>query len=196
MSKIIYPGSVVHMAQFAGSIENSTPGATWAIDTYRNDYGLIASINGVVGVDGRVKLPVSQLAAGSYTLEFTMGTGEFFSIPVQSIAEATFIWQADYAAPLTKKPNLREIKFGDGYAQTSPNGINHNPESWDLTFSNMTDIEAMQIVLFLDMMGGYKSFAWVTPSGRKLRFTCKVYGASPNAEDDNSVHATFEQTFL
>jgi phage-related protein len=195
MIKLMYPGSVQNRTNFTYSIEDAVPGATWSADVYQNGV-VVAQYAGTVGADGRAENSTAQLVEGSYVFEFTFSTGEFFSVPVQSLAEATFIWMPDYSVQVSKKPNVRETKFGDGYVQAAPAGLNHNPQSWDLSFSNLTDIESMQIMLFLDSMGGHKSFVWRNPDGRKLRFRCTDYAKTYTEEDNNSVRAKFDQSFI
>ena len=48
------------------------------------------------------------------------------------------------------KPNVRVIKFGDGFEQRLTYGINQNPKQYDLTWENITVENANIIKSFLN----------------------------------------------
>lgn len=195
MIKINYPGSVVHNVGFDWSIEGATPGATWTA-TVVKEGAVHSSANGIIPAGGSAKQYGTALELGQYQIEFTFSTGEFFRVEVESFTEPTFIWQPDWSVQMEHQPQLRTIKFGDGYGQEYPAGINNDPVRMSLNFSALRDIEAVQIMLFLRSMGGYKSFWWTDVNGRKLRYKCKSYARTPARVDDNSVSASFEQAFI
>jgi phage-related protein len=99
-------------------------------------------------------------------------------------------------AQLTKRPKILAASFGDGYTQRTPNGLNSNPASWQLTFNFRTLAASQAFLAFLDALGGTAAFTW-TARGEAVakRWTCKEYGVSeaPGAIWRGS--ATFEQDF-
>ena len=108
---------------------------------------------------------------------------------------AEFTWRPTVGAQADTEPRLLEAKFGDGYVQAVPNGINFMPETWDLTFNNLTDATALAIDTFLRAQGGYITFDWKTPRGVLLKFRCKRWSTVYKEEDQSTVTATFVQVF-
>ena len=62
-----------------------------------------------------------------------------------------------------------EAKFGDGYKQVSPDGINPVLEKWNLVFDPITreDIESIR-GFFRGKVG--QTFTWTNPSGDEKRY--------------------------
>jgi len=60
------------------------------------------------------------------------------------------------------EPVVRTTQFGDGYAQSTGDGINGEKESWPLVFVGVWD-EIGPIVRFLREHKGYRSFKWQNP---------------------------------
>jgi phage-related protein len=60
------------------------------------------------------------------------------------------------------EPVVRTTQFGDGYAQSTGDGINSEKESWPLVFVGVWD-EIKPIVKFLREHKGYRSFKWRNP---------------------------------
>ncbi|MGJ0578229.1 phage tail protein [Xenorhabdus bovienii] len=60
------------------------------------------------------------------------------------------------------EPIVRSVQFGDGYKQTSGDGINTQRESWPLSFVGaLSDIQP--IIAFLREHQGWRSFKWRNP---------------------------------
>lgn len=107
----------------------------------------------------------------------------------------TFTWKPDYSAARRNDARLDEAKFGDGYSQRSPNGINTLMEAWDLSFTLRTKVEITEIVTFLETQKGAYSFDWVTPTGATRKFICRSWSDSYNHDGDCALSATFERVF-
>ncbi|MGA9618978.1 MAG: phage tail protein [Serratia proteamaculans] len=74
----------------------------------------------------------------------------------------TFDYPSRYGASGEFEPKVRETPFGDGYKQTTGDGINSENESWPLTFTGpWSFIEP--IIKFLREHKGYRSFKWRNP---------------------------------
>ncbi|WP_038188352.1 phage tail protein, partial [Xenorhabdus bovienii] len=56
----------------------------------------------------------------------------------------------------------RSVQFGDGYKQTSGDGINSQRESWPLSFVGAL-FEIEPIIAFLREHQGWRSFKWRNP---------------------------------
>jgi phage-related protein len=63
----------------------------------------------------------------------------------------------------SKSNRVLKADFGDGYSQTSLDGVNTVEESWELSFDNYFKADIDTIVAFLDSQASYKSFYWTPP---------------------------------
>jgi phage-related protein len=88
-------------------------------------------------------------------------------------------------------------KFGDGYGQDAPAGLNERMQVWSYQASNIDVEVADAIEAFLEDGLGYKRFAWTPP--RKtvaLTFKCTAYSYTlGDVVGQASISATFEQVF-
>jgi phage-related protein len=109
---------------------------------------------------------------------------------------STFTWSVDVNPTQTKKPQVNNIKFGDGYSQRVSHGINTNPQIWELSFANREESEANAIDSFFDSMAGVTPFDW-TPPGQSTskKFVCQTWTKVPGNGNMYSITATFEQVF-
>lgn len=114
---------------------------------------------------------------------------------------ADFTWLPDYkAAEEDTKPTIMVSKFGDGYEERRPEGLNNLPRTFNLTFTrNKTEIDA--IVAFLRSKGGYQKFSFVPPpddpaTGTTINVVCSDPWKR-NQLDYNivSLSATFREVF-
>ncbi|EFE93949.1 phage tail protein [Serratia odorifera] len=60
------------------------------------------------------------------------------------------------------EPQVRSTPFGDGYVQSTGDGINSEKESWPLSFVGPWE-EIQPIIAFLRSHKGYRSFKWRNP---------------------------------
>lgn len=106
----------------------------------------------------------------------------------------TFTYVPTWGAARKHKPRILKAQFNDGYAQRAADGINNDPQVWDLTFDvNPTDAAA--IMAFLSARGGHEPFDWTTPNGTTLRFVCEEFSESIGDFGTYTVTAAFEQDF-
>lgn len=74
----------------------------------------------------------------------------------------TFDFPARVGAVGEFEPVVRSVQFGDGYKQTSGDGLNAQRESWPLSFmGSLSDIQP--IMAFLREHQGWHSFKWRNP---------------------------------
>jgi len=97
------------------------------------------------------------------------------------------------SATLEVAPNLYSAKFGDGYEQAAPQGINYLPQKWSLVFnSNVSNVKT-----FLETLGGYQSFHWTPPNASSpLAFVCKSWSEQDTPGGVRTLNCTFEQRFV
>ncbi len=197
MNILVYPGVVLAGQAYNWRIQNAAPNADYAYQVFSEGSGIANNGIGSVGIDGTATITAIPLALGVYEVQiYFPDTKEAYIIPVQSIANMEFIWRPDAQANSARKPSVNSIQFGDGYAQTYPSGLNNIKHEWALNFTNLSDIECMQIDLFLTQMKGATPFLWKDAQGRKLRYLCADWGVNFGGEDSNSINAQFIQTFL
>ena len=71
-----------------------------------------------------------------------------------------FDYAPSWNSKIQRKPKVLVADFGDGYTQRTANGINHNKEEWNLSFTKRKDTEADAIEAFLETQGGSTAFLW------------------------------------
>lgn len=107
-----------------------------------------------------------------------------------------FDWVPTYGAELGVTPALLTAKFGDGYSQDTPDGINNQMEVWGLTFTKFPDV-ADDIINFLKRQAGAKRFWWTPPRyPEPLKWvTSGKFGKVETNAGYVTVTVTFEQRF-
>ena len=61
------------------------------------------------------------------------------------------------------EPKIVSAKFGDGYEQRRPAGINTQHHMWTLTMRNIDGETATEVVAFLSARNGVEIFNWTPP---------------------------------
>lgn len=109
----------------------------------------------------------------------------------------TFSFAPSYGSSAVRKPRLRTITFGDGYEEVARDGINHNPRSFNLQFTKLTNVEAAAISDFLEARGGSESFLWTPwpPYDTIGLFRCKEWNNTPDEYNSVTITAVFEEKF-
>ena len=88
----------------------------------------------------------------------------------------TFTWPPDNGAKESHEPSRREVRFGDGYGQRSPNGLNPDMPLWKgLSWSGRSASEISDIVAFLDAQGSVEPFNWTPPGRTSGLYICPVW---------------------
>lgn len=107
-----------------------------------------------------------------------------------------FIWSPSYGARKTHKPRVLSSSFGDGYGQRMGDGINRDPERWDLQFSvRRDDQDGNAIDAFLKARGGVEPFYFYTPFNRVGLFICREWSRDRSGPKFAGLTATFEEVF-
>ncbi|WP_439444434.1 phage tail protein [Xanthomonas translucens pv. translucens] len=105
----------------------------------------------------------------------------------------TFRWRPTTESSGKATGAVRRAKFGDGYAQTAPDGINSVTRSYSLSFTGMKP-QMAEIVSFLEAHVG-RSFFWTPPFGGQGYYQCDEFSDTNNGGLVFTITATFEQTF-
>lgn len=83
----------------------------------------------------------------------------------------TFTWKTERDVQPTIDYKVITAQFGDGYAQTSSDGINNKSEQYAVKI-NVYEEEAKKVKAFFDRHQGWKSFFWTPPLGTIGLYTC------------------------
>ncbi len=75
-----------------------------------------------------------------------------------------FTYRPDYGLNERTQPSLDVSKFGDGYEQVAPAGLNHMLRVWDVSFSDRDQTEIEAIKDFLRARGGVEVFEFPVPN--------------------------------
>lgn len=102
-----------------------------------------------------------------------------------------FTWVYSYGVQIEVTPRVLEAKFGDGYSMRAEDGLNTVPEEWSVSFDNLEDIDANDIMTFLRAQKGVYPFLWTNPEGVQRLYICKTFSRSQDDEDHNAVKAKF-----
>lgn len=98
----------------------------------------------------------------------------------------------------TNKPTLKlkTAEFGDGYTQTTRDGLNHIRRSLSVKWETLIPAEADVILNFFIAHGGDTPF-WYTPSDETtpVKWTCKEWDDTREKAGFRTITATFTQDF-
>lgn len=95
---------------------------------------------------------------------------------------------------LTRKPQVRSARYGDGYEARWGSGLNPDLRQWTLRFEGLWLTGIKPIDDFLTARGGREAFTWTPPVGAVGIFVCREWklryldGLGP-------VHAALEGVF-
>lgn len=104
----------------------------------------------------------------------------------------TFHWKIKPGMTVNSEPRVTAVKYGDGYEQRKPAGINTDLKKYGVTFSVTRD-DARYLEGFLARHGGYKAFLWTPPYlYRPIKVVCRKWSNTVNARRVD-YNAEFEQ---
>ena len=103
----------------------------------------------------------------------------------------------DYGAQKTSQPNVRTVRFLDGFEQRLTFGLNQNPKVWNLSFVNLTETDSDTIETFLDARADDgASFDWQPPgSSTSYKWVCPSWTKTIPYANMATINATFRQVF-
>lgn len=104
----------------------------------------------------------------------------------------TFGWQPSKNVRKSVKPRVREVRFGDGYRQRVPDGLNTVLSAWSVTFAARSAAEADAIEAFLATKGGAIAFLFAI-SGTPVSVTCSEWERTTERHNNHTITATFQQ---
>jgi phage-related protein len=107
-----------------------------------------------------------------------------------------FVWLPDLGGKESTKFDVTHIKFGDGYSQRIPNGINGEITNWPLRFSG-PHADIIPIRNFLKAMMGKDSFEWTNPFSETGLYIVKefTYERPEQHPGIGVINAEFERVY-
>ena len=105
--------------------------------------------------------------------------------------------EPSYGFTKTKRPNVRTIKFGDGYEHRLTFGLNQDPMVLSVPFNNITTTDATTIEDFLAARAiDNASFDFTAPGeSSSFKFKCESYKKVLSVPNRASITAEFTQVF-
>ena len=101
-----------------------------------------------------------------------------------------------YGASKQNEPKMKQVRFGDGYAQVIRYGLNQNPKQWNLRWE-VSETDADTIETFLDARAADgATFDW-TPldSSTAYKWRCFSWNKAIPYLNRAQINATFTQFF-
>tara|TARA_R100001440_G_scaffold65276_1_gene86094 strand:+ start:184 stop:525 length:342 start_codon:yes stop_codon:yes gene_type:complete len=101
-----------------------------------------------------------------------------------------------YGTKKTSSPNIRVIRFGDGYEHRVSFGLNQDPKIYDLVFS-VSETDSDTIETFLDARAKDAASFTFQPPGESssFKFVCEKWDKSIPFLNRAIIQATFRQVF-
>lgn len=84
-----------------------------------------------------------------------------------------------------------KVQFGDGYSQSTPQGINNETGRWNISVAGYAS-EVQPIVDFIRAKKGAESFFWTPPLTPTGYYECVDYTITPNGGAHYTISAVFE----
>lgn len=104
-----------------------------------------------------------------------------------------FIWIPSYGSAVSTKPNVKVVKFGDGYEQRVAVGLNTALRKWEVTFASRANETADTIEAFFEARGALEWFNWTPPHGAAGQWVCREWAAQKTGPLTRTVTATFDE---
>lgn len=106
----------------------------------------------------------------------------------------TFTWKAEVATSGDGTFDVSSAKFGDGYSQDVPNGLNSESQNWSVQIKGRSD----EVQPALDFIRDHKgvSFLWKPPLSSTVKyFKCKKYSCNDEGGAYWTLTLNFEQGY-
>jgi len=101
-----------------------------------------------------------------------------------------------YGVQKRSAPNVRTVRYGDGFESRFTMGLNQDPKTYNLTFQ-VSETDADTIETFLDARAAdFASFDFTPPGeGSSSKFVCETWSKSIPYLNRATIQATFREVF-
>lgn len=110
---------------------------------------------------------------------------------------APFDWVESASTSLDEQPRVKATRFGDGYEEREPDGLNPITQKWDVVFRDVDDDIATDMVEYFRAAAGVDSFGW-TPLWHTAEIKVVARSWRRTQSDTwgkSDITAVFEQVF-
>ena len=107
----------------------------------------------------------------------------------------TFYWRVLTDSDADSQFNVNATRFGDGYVQEVPQGINNEMANYNIVVAGYKNYIA-PILAFIKAHQGAERFLWTPPLGEQSDYTCKRYRVRYSGGDHYVLTAEFELSYL
>ncbi len=106
-----------------------------------------------------------------------------------------FFWVPSYSPTISTEPTVKTVRFGDGYEQRTPDGINSNLLKISLNYDNRDEAETTAISHFLHQRGGSEAFVYLPPApySSMKKFVCRKWDVTMNFDNNYSIKVDLEE---
>ena len=112
---------------------------------------------------------------------------------------AEYIWAESPGTQLSESPRINSTRFGDGYEERSPDGLNPITQEWQIQHRNIDTAAGDEIMAFLRArvtpVSGLEAFDWwpLWAPG-VIKVTCRQYSRTLGETLDTcTINAVFRQ---
>lgn len=104
-----------------------------------------------------------------------------------------FFWIPSYNSEIPVKPSIKEIKYGDGYAMRTPDGINNILLTLNLLFDLRPESQVRAILHFLHTRAGWESFVFSAfpPYNQNKLYVCNDWTTPILFKDNYTIRCQF-----
>lgn len=107
---------------------------------------------------------------------------------------ADFTWLPSRGFTTDITPRVTIAKFGDGYSQRVPDGINNLDQSWNLSFQSNDLGTIASIESFIKSKTGSEVFTWIPPGElTEVNVICTKWSKVYDSHISASLSLTFEK---
>lgn len=150
--------------------------------------------NDIVMNNGYYYYAISDHTSGSFDADLSAGKWNgVLNYNGQTLPY--FFWIPSYGYNMDIKPFVKSVKFGDGYEQITPDGINNILLPFNLSFENRDLKEYTAILHFFHTRGGHEKFYFIPPQPFNLmkKFICSNWRPTQIFYDNYNIDALFEE---
>lgn len=106
-----------------------------------------------------------------------------------------FTWRAEVGTSQSGEFRMLTSKFGDGYSQESPDGINNETQTWSVVVSGRPAL-VDPVLAFIRARKG-QVFQWKPPGASALEYyRCKRYSKNDQGAAYSTLTMEFEQGYV
>lgn len=110
------------------------------------------------------------------------------------MALQTFTWRVEMRTRPSYKASVRQFNFGDGYSQTSPQGLNPVKQEISVVVPMLNKAQRDAVLAFFAGNTG-KPFLYSHDGDPARKYTCEEWSEEKHRPDLYTVNATFKQVF-